>query len=324
MALKIPRRVGIGLLVVLGLAVALGVVFVVKIRPQMQERKAVLAKLERAENNLKRVYTDFGNHTNPRERLADLQKEIESLSAAVTSLRKLNQSTIPNQLFPEDYKSPDKELQLRNTRTYLEEKADEIEERVRDDYSDRRVTLDRAIDWPDQAKDLADAQMRMMNLLVQEDLAEALLSADIFALRKLRAEKPKRRESMWTFTYRVELETSAEGLLKLLYQLRAQDAYYSLDEVRISPLRAGRGDSYFEADERDLTVVATISTYRLQTKEDEAEIDLEARARARQEEEKRAEAKKASDPWQFMMNQLETPDADKEMFGEKKPWWKFW
>jgi len=166
--------------------------------------------------------------------------------------------------------------------------------------------------------------LQKANLLVEEDLCMMLLNSDIFALRELDAKWPAKRGDLMQFTFDVTIELASDNLLRFVYLLREQPAYYYLEDVDIRPVGEGRGKSYFDPGESlDLRMAATIATIRSQT-EAESPEDRREKAKELAEQRKEQEARKSSDPWAVMMKQLDDPTADKTQFGEKKPWWKFW
>lgn len=322
MAVRIPPRVLRGIGGVLAVAACLGFVYLIQVRPQLNTRKAVQRKLKKAEAGLEQAQSDFGYHTDPREMLVVLEKDVVSLEAATASLEKLANATVPKAFYPADLKTSDDDLMLRRYQKHLADEAEAIEERVRDAYSDQRVQISRSVKFPAQLDRLSEAVGQKMRLVAAEELCQVLLQANIFGLQGLSFKKPVRRANLWRFSYVVRAELSTENLLRLAYLLKEQEAYYSLDSLQLEPASTARGGRYFSARERDLSVVATISTYR--QGEELTKADMSKRVRERQRADQKAKELKEHDPINFIIQQLKDPEGDKEMFGEKRPWWKFW
>lgn len=321
---RIPRGVIAALVVVVAVLGTLLTVYLTMLAPQLRERRKTRHALTEVQERFKQVQADFGYNPNPQAELDLLRQEIDALDVALKSMGKLGEATLPEPLMPPELDTPDDAQLLRRYRTHLEDLAEEIDTRVRDAYSQRRIIFDRSIVLDSEIRSTAEARFRKANLLVAEELSLMLLSADIFALRKLDAKPPVRRGDILQFTFDVEVEMAADNLVRFVYLLREQPAYYYLEDVDIRPVSDARGASYFEPRESlDIRMAATIGTVRSQT---ETETPEERREKAKQlaEQRQEQEAKKSSDPWAAMMRQLDDPTADKSQFGEKKPWWKFW
>ncbi len=340
MAPRLSPRVIASLVVVTAVLGTLLVVYLTILAPQLKARRRLQRELDGAEARWESTIKHFGYSMDPQTEITLLAQEVNVLETAVRSLAKISDAKLPTHLFPEAMFTEDVDQLVWRYQDHLDTTAEAVEERVDDAYRNKRVPLARAVEFTttlsvgradkrNPTVVVEQANKKMASLLAAEELCYLLLDAEIFALRELDVAKAVRSNELWVLSYEVTAEVSTESLVRLSYLMRERQAYYYFENLELEPMTKNRGNRYFsrsagdfeDMDEMELT--ATISTIRSQTQA-QASTGRREQARANAEARREAQERRANSAWMHIVGQLEDPDADKAMFGEKKPWWKFW
>lgn len=340
MAPRFSPRMAASAVVTVAVLGTLAVVYFTILAPQIKTRRKLQYDLEGVQSRAGTVQRRFGNNPDPEAELALLEREVDALQTAITSLAKISNARLPATVFPEDIDTPDVQQLLFRYGTFLDEAGEELEDRLRDKYREKRIPFSRDIrfktklPWARGARIkkhlVVDAANKIaVGLSGLEDVAQLFLDAEVFAVRGLRSQGSVRTENIWLLTYKIEVELSTQSLARLMYLMRDQEAYYYFTILGIEPVTDIRGNTYFSRKQSDLEdmdelrLTGSIRTIRNQAQavslEERREEAREASAVERAQQERRD-----NDPLAWMIQQLENPDGDKSVFGEEKPWWKFW
>lgn len=320
MEFKLTRKLVVsvtGVVVAVGLSVALYVLYGADYVKQWRE---VRTELRKREQRLGELRKEFAYVRDPKDELKVLRQEVKSLVEANQALQKVKTAGYETSDLPDALEDPEPEIRKELYKEYMKPVMEISEDNIKNKLREARISPPE-IDLYTELSNADEAAYYMNRAAGVQGIIDALTrakpSGSTLVLDKVGFEDydagNKRREgAVNVMSYDLQMTMDTATLMSFLYHLREEDNYYFIERMQIIP-RRGLGGS------QSLNIAARINTTMV------FESQVKTQVRQAIAGASKPEGKRGGGGWMADLARAMAQEREEALrAGEEKKWWEFW